>query len=148
MTSAIPAKVSGPAQYSQRTDGGQPVRDLPNAKYGENKAFVDQQMQAPLANGPDRPTSPAGGPGVGVSAGPVAAPTGPPVELTGLAAPTTRPGEPVTAGAALGPGVGPPGAPKVNVSPGQLSAALAPYFAGDETGALQEFAWHLSEMGL
>lgn len=80
-----PAPVSGPGALSRRTDGGpgNPVRDLPNAKYGENAAFRAAQQAAPMANsGPD---------------------------LSGivpLSAPTQRPEEPLTAGMPFGPGAG------------------------------------------
>ena len=47
-----PAPVATP-QGGQRTDGGpgsskQPLRRLPDADYGQNKAFVEQQQAAPL----------------------------------------------------------------------------------------------------
>lgn len=86
---ANPAPVSGPGALSQRTDGGpgssQPVRDLPNAKYGENAAFQSAQQSAPMSGGglPD---------------------------LSGIVpfgAPTQRPDEPLTAGLPTGPGAGP-----------------------------------------
>jgi hypothetical protein len=76
---AHPAPVSGPGALSQRTDG-QGVRRLPNAQYGESAQFEADQAGAPMSNGP---------------------------QATPFDAPTARPGEPVTAGAALGPGMGP-----------------------------------------
>ena len=42
--------VSGPGALSQRTDGAQPVMRLPNAGYGESKAFEEQQQAAPLGD--------------------------------------------------------------------------------------------------
>lgn len=87
-----PAAVSGPGVHSRRTDG-QPMRDLPNADYGENATFRDLQRGAPLAGG--------GAP----TAAPGAAPD-PLAALTGLGAPTQVPGQPVTAGADAGPGPG------------------------------------------
>lgn len=113
---ANPAPVSGPGALSQRTDGspGQPVRDLPNAKYGENKAFTAQEAGAPMAG---------------------SAPSAPPI--VGLDAPTQRPDEHVTSGVPMGPGPGPevlgPAAPP---STGQLSSLLAGLSAADMTGAL------------
>jgi hypothetical protein len=84
-TPAHPAAVSGPGALSARTDGngsnGQPIRRLPDAKYGESAEFEAAQQGAPLAD-----------------------------EVAGLiplGAPSQRPGEPVTAGAAAGPGIGP-----------------------------------------
>lgn len=76
-----PAPVSGPGALSQRTDGGpgQPVQDdLPNAAYGEEKAFREMQQAAPLAE------------------------SGGPVDTTGVVpinAPSQYPDMPVTAGA-------------------------------------------------
>jgi len=82
-----PAAVATP-QGGQRTDGGpgskkQPLRRLPDADYGQNKAFVAQQQAAPL---------------------PVANKK---VEAPNIFAPTERPGEPVTTGLPIGEGVGP-----------------------------------------
>lgn len=78
------APVSGPGPFSARTDrgSGQPIRRMPNAGYGENKDFEQIQQGAAMA----------------------AAPQGP--SIVPLSAPTQRPNEPVTAGAALGPGPG------------------------------------------
>lgn len=78
-----PAPVSGPGSLSRRTDGpGQPMRDLPNAAYGEAQEFADIQAGAQMAE----------------SRMPQVVP---------LDAPTQRPDEPVTAGSPSGPGVGP-----------------------------------------
>jgi len=80
-----PAAVSGPGALSARTDGGpsdgQPVQALPDAKYGEQKDFQEVQGGAPLAEAV--------------------------ANLIPLGADSQRPGEPVTAGAAAGPGIGP-----------------------------------------
>jgi hypothetical protein len=71
--------VSGPGALSQRTDGGpgQPVRELPDASYGEAKEFREMQQGADMAQ-----------------AQPVDA-TG----ITPIGAPTQFPEQPVTAGA-------------------------------------------------
>lgn len=82
---ANPAPVSGPGAKSKRTDGhlkGQPVRDLPDAKYGENKAFREAQGAAPMSAGPDLSS------------------------IIPFGAPTQRPDEPIEAGLATGPGGG------------------------------------------
>lgn len=87
-TPAHPAAVSNPGAGSQRTDGRpgeQPMRELPNAKYGEGAEFDAIQGGAPIAAQP-RP------------------------QAIPLGADTQRPDEPVTAGSPLGPGVGPTGA--------------------------------------
>lgn len=81
-----PAPVSGPGALSQRTDGGpadaQAMRALPNAAYGENAEFQGIQAGAPMFEDPGVPMPP------------------------GIDAPTMRPGEPITAGADMGPGPG------------------------------------------
>ena len=82
-----PAAVATP-QGGQRTDGGpgskkQPLRRLPDADYGQNKAFVAQQQAAPLPVANNQ------------------------VEAPNIFAPTERPGEPVTTGLPIGEGVGP-----------------------------------------
>ena len=93
-TPSKPAAVSGPGALSARTDGRpQPVRDLPDAQYGEGAAFREMQQGAPMASTP--PPPPAGGGG-----------GNPLASLTGMGAPTTMPNEPVTAGANAGPGPG------------------------------------------
>lgn len=83
---AHPAPTSAPGALSQRTDGGpadrQAMRDLPNAKYGEQKANLEMQGGAPMAGMPSPQAIPLG-------------------------APTNHPDEPVTAGSPMGAGVGP-----------------------------------------
>ena len=97
-----PAQVSGPGPMSRRTDGGsaQALMDLPNAKYGENSQVQSLQQGAPLS------ASPSGGSPQGLDMGGL--PPNPAAgQVVGSAAPSNRPNEPVTAGAALGPGPGP-----------------------------------------
>ena len=84
-----PAPVATPNR--NRTDGGpgsktQPLRRLPNADYGANKEFVEQQQSAPLP-----------------VANQVASPN--------VFAPTERPGEVATQGVPLGPGASPESLP-------------------------------------
>lgn len=67
---------------------------LPDARYGENKAFQQIQQGAPLASAPS-PTTPGNGAGLDLS------------QLVGLGEATTQPETPVTAGAAAGAGPGP-----------------------------------------
>lgn len=141
-----PAPVSGPGALSRRTDGGpsQPIRDLPDAKYGENAEYVASQQGAPLAKTGGMPLgSPMGAePGGPV---PESAPQMP--QITGFNAPTSRPEEPVTAGSAIGPGPG----PNPTMQPmrqGQLSEALAQHFAEDDTGYIRLMAEDLAELGL
>ena len=83
-----PAPVSGPGALSQRTDGGpatQPQMVASGGAYGDRKEMLDIQGGAPMAGGG----------------------TTPPPSAIPFDAPTSNPGEPVTAGAALGPGIGP-----------------------------------------
>lgn len=143
--------VSGPGALSQRTDGGQPIRHIADAKYGEDKANVAQQKMAPLANSADQgaagpSASPGVAPGMGPVPGPSAGPAAPPQPITPFSAPSAMPDQPVTAGA--GPFGAPSGPPKINLQPNQLSQALAPYVAGDDSGVLADFMWNLSQMGL
>lgn len=154
MTSPTPARVSGPGALSQRTDGGQPLRHIADAKYGEDKANIEQQKMAPLGNSADQGPPPMGaaGPSAGQSGmggppggmAPPPGPAAPPQAITPFGAPTAMPSQPVTTGAQFGP----PPKPEVNIKPNQLSQSLAPYFAADDTGVLAEFAWKLSQMGL
>ena len=97
---ASPAPQSGPGALSKRTDGGaaQVMRDLPNARYGENSAFKDIESGAPMAAAPS-----GGGGGLARGAGspPPQSTMSPPPPLTGG---SLNPDEPVTHGADLGPG--------------------------------------------
>lgn len=88
---AKPAAVSGPGKMARRTDG-QPLATLPDAAYGEQKTFRNDQQGAPMAEASD-----------------VGGPTVSPLDMsrvTPMGAPSEFPDEPVTAGAnaGLGPG--------------------------------------------
>ena len=110
---ARPAVQSGPGALSQRTDGGPAskqamryVSGMPN--YGDGTDMMQIQSGAPMAATPSpQPTSPA-------QMAQAAQQQSQPV--TPLTAPTQRPNEPVTAGAASGPGVGPEA---LGIQPGQ-----------------------------
>lgn len=82
-----PAPVSGPGALSARTDGGpgQPVRVAPGGEYGSRQEMEAIQSGSPMQGGGGAPAP----------------------SLTPLSAPTANPGEPVTAGADAGPGMGP-----------------------------------------
>ena len=109
-----PAMTSGPGAQSRRTDGGPAskqalryVAGMPN--YGDGQALMDMQASAPMAktNNP-----PASAPASSMQPQQPIAPSagnGQPVQpsVTPLMAPTARPLEPVTSGAAAGPGPGP-----------------------------------------
>lgn len=91
---AKPAPVSGPGKMSRRTDG-QPMQTLPDAAYGEQQTFRAIQSGAPMGQAPLSSTEG----GLPVS----------PLNMTGvvpIGSPTQFPGEPVTSGAATGPGPG------------------------------------------
>jgi hypothetical protein len=102
-----PAPVSGPGALSRRTDGGpaQKLRALPDAKYGEQATYQQDQRGAPLAQAQGVPSAPP----VGVNERANA--------VVPFSAPTQRPDEPVTAGAAMGPG---PGPEALGISPQQV----------------------------
>lgn len=120
---STPAPVSGPGQLSKRTDGGpvsgQPVQDVGGFEYGGRKDFREIQGAAPMAQAPE------------------------PVPFTPLTAPSQRPDEPVTAGAALGPGEGP--LPTVRKGVSERLARLSQY---DETGDMGYLASLLAAKGL
>jgi hypothetical protein len=108
-------QVSGPGPMSKRTDIGdvQKTQDLPNADYGEQQAYQAQQSGAPLAADSGQAPASAGG----------GAPSAPVVPM---GAATNNPGEPVTSGAASGPG---PGLASLGLpnQPGQDMAKLQGY---------------------
>lgn len=90
--------VSGPGQFSQRTDKAVSAANntLPNAQYGENADYQDLKSSAPMANDSNTIASSFnslfGNPSANV---------------IGLNADTNMPDVPVTDGAAMGPGQGP-----------------------------------------
>jgi hypothetical protein len=83
---------SGPGKFAKRTDR-QGARRLPNAAYGEQRDFQEQQASAPMAKS-QKPQGPQN-PMANLSA-----------NIVPLTAPTRRPTEPVTAGVDAGPGPG------------------------------------------
>ena len=83
---AEPAAVSGPGALSQRTDGGatsQPQMVASGGAYGDRQEMESIQAGADMAQAPGTPRPPA------------------------LTDPTGNPEEPITAGAEMGPGMGP-----------------------------------------
>jgi hypothetical protein len=93
-----PAPASGPGALSRRTDTGpaQKLMQLPDAKYGEQATYQQDQRGAPLAQTPTPSAQPA-----------QFAPNPAAQSVVPFSAPTQRPSEPVTNGAALGAGAGP-----------------------------------------
>lgn len=96
--------------YPQRTDLNAPLpaTAAPARQYGDRTAQLAAQRAVPMAPAPSAP-APAAAP-----SRPLAPPPG---SFGDVLRPTERPGEPVTAGAELGPGPGPEaigGAPAAN----------------------------------
>lgn len=123
-----PAPVSGPGRMSRRTDGGpqQTKAEMTGMGYGENADFQEIQAGAPMAAAPS--ATPARGRKGSAPSGSVTA--------TPLFAPTSRPDEPITAGAPFGPGPGAaPTAIKPTASLAETLELLLPY---DETGDIAE----------
>lgn len=89
--------VSGPGPYSKRTDTAvsNANNTLPNAKYGEAKAYQEQKSGAPLAEAAPAPAMNLQQMFAGMGQ-----------NVVPLGAESTQPDVPVTDGAALGPGVG------------------------------------------
>lgn len=86
--------VSGPGQFSQRTDRAVSAanRQLPDADYGEQAAYQEQLQAAPMSQG--------GSPGFSEMFG------NPASRVVGLGEPSQSPDVPVTDGAELGAGAG------------------------------------------
>lgn len=99
-TPSNPAVVSGPGRLSQRTDGGVGSRQVASyvagGDYGDG-GLMGLQQGAPMSATPSIASNPT-------SAQPQVDNSQPLVPLT---APSQRPNEPVTEGAAAGPGNGP-----------------------------------------
>jgi hypothetical protein len=94
---SMPAPVSGPGRLSRRTDGTpqQTTQRMTGMGYGENADYNDIQSSAPLAATPPLSRESRSRGTRQPQPGPQAMP---------VMAPTTRPMEPVTAGASFGPG--------------------------------------------
>lgn len=94
-----PAPVSAPGALSRRTDGGpqQVTQKMTGLPYGDNAEFNEMQSAAPLRATPD----------AGARTRNKSQSTGGSSPNLGLFRPTGRPNEPVTAGAPVGPGMGP-----------------------------------------
>lgn len=128
----------------------QPKRELPDAKYGENKQFEAAQDVARPTDALALPPAPAPtqfageAPAPQGDAGPAQLP-----ELTGFAAPTERPGEPITAGAPLGAGPNRMAmGPNAPMPVGRLSQTLAESVAADTSGVIAELVEYFDRMGL
>jgi len=89
--------VSGPGQYSKRTDTAvsNANNSLPNAGYGEAKAYEEQRTGAPVAKGDGAPKINLADMFAGMGQ-----------DVVPMGAESSQPDVPVTDGAAMGPGQG------------------------------------------
>ena len=129
-----PAPVSGPGALSKRTDG-QPAQYVSGLPYGEGQEFYDLQQQAPMSQSGNvpRPTRASG-------SAPMSTPTP-------LFSPTERPDEPVTSGAAYGPG--PNSVPGTGIAyPGRLTRALETAASKDTSGDVEFLLGLAQRLGL
>ena len=127
---ANPAPVSGPGRLSARTDGTAAykaqqaeryIAGMPN--WGDGQDMMQIQSGAPMAATPSaQPGSPSQMAQAAQQQG--QAQGQPQQPVTPLSAPTQRPNEPVTQGAALGPGAGTNilGLPAMNMNNGGTTA--------------------------
>jgi hypothetical protein len=134
---ANPAPVSGPGAHSKRTDGGvshQALSAVPDQGYGEQKAQLDAQRQAPMAGAAPMPQAapvPQGGGGAGASM----------ASDFDFAGPSQRPDEPITHGVDIGPGAGPEALtfqPTTGQPDGYLTNLLGSLSPTDRTGTLAQ----------
>lgn len=97
------AEVAGPGKFAKRTDRNsvQPAREMTGGAYGENKALMETQTASPMSASPAMPM--------------------PSMQLGG---PTSRPNEPVTAGAPIGAGPGPEVLPTAPQAPDETATFL------------------------
>jgi hypothetical protein len=131
-----PARVSGPGALSQRTDaGGQPIRSLPDPKYGEAGEFAAQQKAAPLAEAPGAPAGPPPSDmarKLQAAPGPEGGPQAQSRPLPGLFD-QGDPSIPVTAGAPMGAGPNSVSGGAMPTPQRKTSEQLAEYANGDES---------------
>lgn len=140
-----PARVAGPGALSQRTDaGGQPIRALPDPKYGEAQQFEQQQKDAPLAAAPGTPPGPSPSSMAAQLQGQPAAPAPEPKPMPGLFD-GGDPSVPVTTGAPMGAGRNEVVGGQMGQPTRRLSEQLSEYANGDE--GLTALVNMLSTMG-
>jgi hypothetical protein len=142
---ANPAPVSGPGAHSARTDGGpsQAMSVAPNQDYGAMSQQMNDQRIAPMGGKPQLPPMP------NVPASPNNGTQMPPYQGGDFAAPSTRPGEPVTAGVPIGPGPGPAQLPSVGQKPtGAMTQMLTQLSATDATGVIASLLQAAQQRGV
>ncbi len=129
----------------------QPIQQLTDAKYGENKDFMQQQRVMPATDAQALPDAPSPEQTANVLA-PETAPTAPSPGLPpigGLFDPPSDPNEPVTNGGAFGPGANSlRGDSLSSVQNRSLTSTLSEYAAADPTGVLAELVNTLYQQGL
>lgn len=147
---AKPAMISGPGAMSQRTDGGPAskqaqryISGMPN--YGDGQELASLQASAPMAATPTPGSSPAP-----VNGG---EPAQQGQQVIPIDAPSQRPGEPVTTGAASGPGAGPevlPGTPEAQNQGYQNALSLLNQFGDSASTQVKQIrnalAAHMNNM--
>ena len=133
-----PNVASGPGAYSRRTDGGaaQVLSAAPDQPYGAVKQQLNAQRVQPMAGTDPLPPPPDVPDQAPQQPSQLPAYTGGP-----FGGPTARPDEPVTAGAASGPGPGPEVLSGATPGPqaqgtGAMAALLQRLSASDTTGVL------------
>lgn len=146
------AKVAGPGAYARRTDvGGQPVRDLPDADYGEAQEYRETQKAAPLNKAGDAPNIPVSAGGGTEQLPEQPAELEPDTPVPGMFD-AGDPSIPLTAGAPIGAGPnmieGLPGGMGEEFTPVSFAQALEPYVAADGDGILSEVVAALTERGI
>ena len=114
----------------QQTGQALAPRAVPNQTYGAAGAQIAAQRALPMRAPSPAPSMP---PVPGVGGAPTPLPSIPPGAFGPLERPTERPSEPVTAGAALGPGPGREALP--TVSPAQSSMAQMLSASAQRTGS-------------
>lgn len=137
---------SPPGALSQRTDK-QPINVPTGLPYGQAQDLHQLEQASPMAASPPTPSAPPGASQGGSPAPALAA------QPTRIHAPTERPDEPVTAGAASGPGPGleaiqPGQAYGQPAGPGPISQAIARAAAVDTSGTLASLLQVAQQKGL
>ncbi len=122
------AGASGPGPYAVRTD----KLDMGSTSYGEGKETAAIKSGAPLAKTPDTRPTPAS----------VVRDAAMVEEVVPLFAPSQRPDEPITAGIAMGGGVGPEGLmmAKQTMKTSDTLAKMLPFDTTGEIGILYQQA--------
>lgn len=127
----------------------QPMQQLVDAKYGENQAYEAQQRIMPATDAQALPDAPSPSE-TAQAVAPETSPTAPPVSpLGGLFDPPSDPNEPVTNGAAFGPGANALRGDALSQTQSRsLTSTLSEYAAADDTGVLADLVNTLYQYGL